>query len=196
MRCIIKLLLVLCLLASCKQAPKPIERENALAKLEQLYRIRPDSVIPFLDFSGDSLTEFPDLSRYAIDSLDLSHNQLDSLIVRHFPKGIKWLDVSYNCLGDTFFYGELDNIYSLEKVDLSHSRIKVVGNDWWWPATMKTSRGKFFENLLYLRNGNNESGGWFLLELPTDSVSSMKDFRDNGGNIGDKCVVSYGSYIF
>ena len=30
----------------------------------------------YYDLSGDSLTEFPDLSRYVIRSLDLSYNRL------------------------------------------------------------------------------------------------------------------------
>ena len=68
------------LLASCKQEQKPEPVPEELTKLERLYRIRPDSVMKHYDLSNDSLTEFPDLSRYVISSLDLSHNLLDTII--------------------------------------------------------------------------------------------------------------------
>ena len=189
MKRLVFFLLALCLLTCCRHSPKE------LSKLDRLHQIAPDSVIPFFDLSGDSLAEFPDLSSYTIDSLDLSHNKLDSLVVRYFPKGIKWLDVSYNCLGDTFFYEELEDTYSLKKVDLSHNRIRVVGDAWWWLASMKTSRGDSFEDLLYLQNASDVSGLWVLLEMPTDSVSSFGDYNERIAEL-DKHVITFGRYIY
>ena len=68
------LFLALCLLASCKQAPKPTGQKRPLTKLEQLYRTRPDSAIFSYDLSNCGISEFPDLSRYTIKSLNLSGN--------------------------------------------------------------------------------------------------------------------------
>ena len=199
MRKAIYFLFVLFLLASFKQEQKTTEQKRPLnKKLEQLHRLSPDSTIPYYDLSRGNLTKFPDLSRYTIDSLDLSHNRLDSLIVDHFPKGIKWLDVSYNCLGEIFLYGELDNITSIEKVDLSHNRIKAVGDDWWGDATKTSRRGDCFEDLLYLQSADNVAGLWILLEMPTDSISSLGDYFDkNGGIIAefDKRVIAFRRYI-
>ena len=96
---------LLCLLAACRQVPKATEPERPLTKLEQLYRIRPDSVIPFFDLSGDSLTEFPDLSRYVIRSLDLSHNQIDTFLAERLPLGIEKLDLSHNCFSGDLTIG-------------------------------------------------------------------------------------------
>ena len=129
----IYIFVTLCLLASCKQAPKPTEQKRPLAKLEQLYRIRPDSVIPFFDLSGDSLTEFPDLSRYVIRSLDLSHNLIDTFIAERLPLGIEKLDLSHNSFsGDVHIGVKSDGKYftiphiaipTLIDLDFSHNSL-------------------------------------------------------------------------
>ena len=61
--------------ASCTER-KAETPEPDSGKLEILRHVRPDSVMDYYDLSGDSLTEFPDLSRYVIRSLDLSYNRL------------------------------------------------------------------------------------------------------------------------
>ena len=185
MRRMLYILLMLCMLVSWMQHPK------SSSKLKKLYRLPSDTVLSYYDLSNDGLTEFPDLSRYTIDSLDLSHNRLDSLIVGHFPKGIKWLDVSYNCLGDTFYSGRLEDVYSLEKVDLSHNRIRTIG---WWSSIAK-SQSDFWEDLIFLRRGNNIAGSWLVLDLPSDSISNMEHYYDNGGTQSGKGVVASGRYI-
>ena len=129
-------LLALCLLAGCKQASKPTEQERPLAKLEQLYRIRPDSVIPFFDLSGDSLTEFPDLSRYIIRSLDLSHNLIDTFVAERLPLGIEKLNLSHNCFRDSLEIGlkrdEKNDpflhiaIPTLTDLDFSHNSLRYL----------------------------------------------------------------------
>ena len=128
--------LALCLFASCKQTLKPTGQKRPLAKLEQLYRIRPDSVIPFFDLSGDSLTEFPDLSRYVIRSLDLSHNLIDTFIAERLPLGIEKLDLSHNCFRDTLEIGLKQNeknepflyieIPTLIDLDFSHNSLRYL----------------------------------------------------------------------
>ena len=132
----IYIFVVLCLFASCKQAPKPTEQERPLAKLEQLYRIRPDSVIPFFDLSGDSLTEFPDLSRYIIRSLDLSHNLIDTFVAERLPLGIEKLNLSHNCFRDSLEIGlkrdEKNDpflhiaIPTLTDLDFSHNSLRYL----------------------------------------------------------------------
>ena len=117
----IYILLTLCLLTGCRQAPKPVEQP--LSKLEQLHRIRPDSVMEFFDLSNDSLTKFPDLSRYVIRSLDLSHNLLDTFIAERLPLGIEKLDLSHNCFRDTL---EIGGIKRNEKNELIPFRLIVI----------------------------------------------------------------------
>ena len=113
------------LLASCKQGQKPEPFPEELTKLERLYRIRPDSVMKYYDLSNDSLTEFPDLSRYVIASLDLSHNLLDTVILERLPLGIERLDVSYNRLkGDLIITSK--SMPTLRELDASHNCLELV----------------------------------------------------------------------
>ena len=97
-------------------------QDNALSKLEQLHCVRPDSVMDYYDLSGDSLTEFPDLSRYVIRSLDLSHNQLDTFILRYLPTGLEKLNLSYNRLEGKLDIGKED-APTLEELDVSHNSL-------------------------------------------------------------------------
>ena len=143
------------------------------AKLTQLYRLPKDSAIPFFDLSGDSLTELPDLSRYRIDSLDLLHNCIDTFILERLPRDIEWLDLSYNRLGGTFYYGCLLEVQGgglfarqdLKWANLSHNPIERVdyAPGSWLPMA---PRRHFFEHLVYTQWGR----GWFFLEVPADSV--------------------------
>ena len=107
---------------SCRQTQEPQPIPEELTKLERLYRIRPDSVMKYYDLSNDSLTEFPDLSRYVITSLDLSHNLLDTIIPERLPLGIEWLNLSHNRL-DTIIPERLPLTLE-ERLDLSHNRLE------------------------------------------------------------------------
>ena len=113
------------LLASCKQGQKPQTVPVEQTKLERLYQIRPDSVMKHYDLSNDSLTEFPDLSRYVISSLDLSYNLLDTIIPERLPLGIERLDVSYNRLKGRLWI-EDGSIPTLRELNLSHNSLKNV----------------------------------------------------------------------
>ena len=79
----------------------------------------------YYDLSGDSLTEFPDLSMYVIRSLDLSYNQLDSLVPERLPLGLERLDMSHNRLK-----GELEvkkgSMPTLVELDLSYNRLNGI----------------------------------------------------------------------
>ena len=113
------------LLASCKRAREPEPVPEELTKLERLYQIRPDSVMKHYDLSNDSLTEFPDLSRYVIASLDVSHNLIDTVILERLPLGIERLNVSHNRLkGD--LYIDRKNMPTLRELDASRNCLESV----------------------------------------------------------------------
>ena len=95
------------------------------SKLEQLRHVRPDSVMDYYDLSGDSLTEFPDLSMYVIRSLDLSHNQLDTIIPERLPLGLEWLDMSHNRMEGKWIM-KRHSMSTLKGLDLSHNRLYAV----------------------------------------------------------------------
>ena len=126
MKTLIGLMFILPLLASCKQGQKPQPIPEELTKLERLYRIRPDSVMKHYDLSNDSLTEFPDLSRYVISSLDLSHNLLDTIIPERLPLGIERLDVSYNRLKGRFLIKD-KSLPTLRELNVSHNCLELLG---------------------------------------------------------------------
>ena len=95
-------------------------------QLERLYCVRPDSVMDYYDLSGDSLTEFPDLSRYVIRSLDLSHNRLDTIIPERLPLTLEErLDLSHHRLE-----GELEvkkkSMPTLRELDLSYNKLEGI----------------------------------------------------------------------
>lgn len=52
-----------------------------ITKLERLYLLSHDSILQSHDLSNDSITHFPNLSKYAINNLDLSSNLLDTIIL-------------------------------------------------------------------------------------------------------------------
>ena len=116
------------LLASCKQGQKPEPFPEELTKLERLYRIRPDSVMKHYDLSNDSLTEFPDLSRYVIASLDLSHNLLDTIIPERLPLGIERLDMSHNRLEGSLWI-RWKSMPTLEELNLSFNSLENISVD-------------------------------------------------------------------
>jgi Leucine-rich repeat (LRR) protein len=136
---IVSLLSALCLLFSCQNNREQKAGEEKelprLSKLERLMLLPADSVIEHYDLSGDSLDVFPDLSAYAIKSLDVSHNRLDTLIADYLPKEIRVLDLSHNQLKYLYNNGDfsLDTISlpaKLSKLDLSHNQLSELFRIW------------------------------------------------------------------
>ncbi len=119
-------------LYSCKNTqPQETEVEQEtkkLSKLETLYTLPKDSIYEFYDLSNDSIKEFPDLSEYSIKKLDLSHNQLDSLIEERLPKNILELDFSYNFLSGSFFLSD-KTPKTLKNLNLSYNNISKYNSD-------------------------------------------------------------------
>ena len=114
-------LALLLLLFSCKREREPQPVPEELTKLERLYRIRPDSVMKSYDLSNDSLTEFPDLSRYVISSLDLSYNLLDTIIPERLPLGIERLNVSHNKIRKLHCGG-------MQYIDVSYNNFEEISD--------------------------------------------------------------------
>lgn len=135
------LLVFLAAFISCNNktnSEQKTEPTKELSKLEQLLTLPVDSIINFYDLSNDSIREFPDLSEYTIKSLDLSHNEIDTLNADFLPKGIEKLDVSYNRLMDNLRF-EVDTNYipldeyikrsdstTLREINLSHNKLKLI----------------------------------------------------------------------
>ena len=106
-----------------------------ISKLEKLRRLPKGSVISCCVLSNDNIRSFPNLSAYTIKSLNLSHNQLDTIILTHLPKGLVKLDLSYNHFEKDIrlYFPKSDKAkqkghgrYPLKEIDLSHNQIKRI----------------------------------------------------------------------
>lgn len=88
------------LLLSCQVDKKSkvvdVSVSGKMTKLERLYLLSHDSILQSYDLSNDSITHFPNLSKYTINNLDLSGNLLDTLIIDFLPKNLERLNLSYN----------------------------------------------------------------------------------------------------
>ena len=123
-----------------RMQPKESTETTRVAKLSKLTRLQREAkgkVITHCDLSHDNIRTFPDLSGYTIQSLNLSHNQLDTVIVDYLPKGLIKLDLSYNQLKRLFNMSidpqyRLSNAerkkryasYSFRELNVSHNQIK------------------------------------------------------------------------
>lgn len=132
-------MLVLLLLLSCSVGKKkdingqPCVKE--LTKLEKLLLLSHDSVMNHYDLSNDSIMCFPDLSAFAIKSLDLSYNLLDTLKPHFLPKELEKLNLSHNLYcgfilikeGDIPFLKELNISYNaLNRIDIAAPLYRVI----------------------------------------------------------------------
>ncbi len=90
------------------------------SKLERFLNNPTDSVYQHVDLSGDSIRQMPDLSAYTIESLDLSNNQIDSLIELNLPRKLQKLNLSYNRL---HWRVEVKQI-GLCEINVSHNTIR------------------------------------------------------------------------
>ena len=121
--CGISLAVLLCMACSVRRNVKA--EPYRLSKLERLRQEPPVRIMDRYDLSGDSLTEFPDLSMYAIRSLDLSHNLLDTIRSERLPLGLVNLDMSHNRLSGklTVKYLALPHLHEL---DLSYNALTAI----------------------------------------------------------------------
>ncbi len=131
----INIILFVLLLFSCAINKK--QSEKHLSKLEQLKQLPKCTVLNHYDLSNDSISEFPNLSAYKIKSLDLSYNQIDSIIVDYLPKGLVKLNLSHNKLKSIFVF-ELNEDLNFEtelklykkatikELDISYNNLKKI----------------------------------------------------------------------
>ena len=138
----INIILLSLLLFSCTTSTKQSEEEVVevkLTKLEELLLLPTDTVMDYYDLSNDSISEFPDLSSYTIKSLDLSYNQLDTVIIDYMPRDIVSLNLSHNAFEGVFTLRldpeyilsieERDNLYdkyTIREIDLSYNDLTRI----------------------------------------------------------------------
>ncbi len=141
----ISIIIIALFLFSCVDNKKQVDKNNKkiekkLSKLEQLMQFPKDTLLDYYDLSNDSISTFPNLSSYTIKSLNLSHNQLDTIDANYLPKGVVKLDLSYNNLEGIFDFWleEIEQLdvnvrlklykkHPLKELNISHNRLKGIG---------------------------------------------------------------------
>lgn len=107
-----------------REAKVPVVTK-VLTKLERLSLLPVDSVMDAYDLSNDNIADFPDLSAFAIRSLDLSYNLLDTINPNFLPKGLEKLNLSYN-LYCGFVGIEEGKAPFLKELDISHNAVNRI----------------------------------------------------------------------
>ncbi len=95
------------------------------SKLAQLQALSQDAIMDKCDLSNSELSSFPDLSSYTIKSLDLSSNELDTIVVSYLPKGLESLNLSSNKIKNIPDMSSL----GIRHLDLSHNAIASMSVD-------------------------------------------------------------------
>ena len=93
-------------------------------KLEKLMLLPKDSVILHYDLSEDSLSGIPNLSAYTILSLNLSHNQIDTIVLKNLPEKLEKLNLSHNAFVGFIRINQY-SIPNLKELDISYNKITV-----------------------------------------------------------------------
>lgn len=125
------LLLVICSCHSQRKEENKDEEQTVKvqSKLEQLLLCSKDSTFEVIDLSNDSIATFPDLSGYNARHLNLSYNQLDTLVVDYLPQGLIGLNLSHNNFKELFWMKKNPRLSSLKDLDISNNNIKEVAVD-------------------------------------------------------------------
>jgi hypothetical protein len=128
------LALVFIIIISCKASSFQIDK-NTESVEELLAKLNTNDTINLLDLSGRSLKEMPDLSKFKVRKLNISNNNLDSLIISYLPNYLVQLDASNNKIANPLNFVNVKNIKTLTKnntskclkeVNLSNNKISVV----------------------------------------------------------------------
>lgn len=102
---------------------------------EIVSRLSTNDTINLLDLSNQNLKEIPDLSNYKIRKLDISNNNLDSLLISNLPSFLCELDASNNNISNKLNFISVGNDEKklktntsryLKKINLSHNRIEGI----------------------------------------------------------------------
>lgn len=137
------MLVLFLMVVSCFQHKKPIKKgevdlkeiNNPVAEkrdfTEILSKLKIKDTMEFLNLSNLNLKKLPDLSKYNIKRLDISHNELDTIPLRFLPKNLKKLICTNNNLKFFRLYNYVNkkNIYdnselNLNEIDLSSNNLK------------------------------------------------------------------------
>jgi hypothetical protein len=128
------LALAFIIIISCKASSFQIDK-NTESVEELLAKLNTNDTINLLDLSGKSLKEMPDLSKFKVRKLNISNNNLDSLIISYLPNYLVQLDASNNKIANPLNFVNVKNIKTLIKnntsaylkeVNLSNNKISVV----------------------------------------------------------------------
>ena len=117
------------LLLSCQVDKKSkvvdVAVSRKMTKLERLYLLSHDSILQSYDLSNDSITHFPNLSKYTINNLDLSGNLLDTIIPRFLPKKLEKLNLSHNQYSG-WLKIEKNSFSTLKELNISYNKLKRI----------------------------------------------------------------------
>ncbi len=119
MRKIILISFFFYLLFSCKNNIVKINEDYKTVE-QILSKCNSNDTIPLLDFSNKKLKTLPDLSKFKVKKLDISNNNLDTLIMKNLPRYLVVLDASNNIIknGFSFIYTTKKG-YSISKNNIS-----------------------------------------------------------------------------
>ncbi|WP_413999282.1 hypothetical protein ACMDB5_01550 [Flavobacterium sp. W1B] len=112
------------------------ENKNTKSIEQILSKLDSRDTIQLLDLSYKNIKELPDLSRFKVRKLNISHNNLDTLVMKNLPIYLVDLDVSHNKIKNTFNFvyaverfgfKSKDNISKyIKRINLSYNEIKSV----------------------------------------------------------------------
>jgi len=80
-----------------------------------------NDTIKHLDLSNKKLKKLPDLSKYFIESLDISSNKIDTLDCKKLPNGLKKINISKNKIKGTVVLWKI-----LEDINVSKNKINKL----------------------------------------------------------------------
>ncbi len=168
----ISVIVIALFLFSCVDNKKQVDKTNKkierkISKLEQLMLLPKDTILDYYNLSNDSISTFPNLSSYTIKSLNLSHNQLDNILIDYLPKGIVKFDVSYN---------KLSGVLRLIQDEIEKKNIDV-------PAQMKLYKQETFKELNVSHNNLKGVNIAFSLRKLIVSYNDITYMNFNQGSI-------------
>ncbi|MDO3695790.1 hypothetical protein QVZ41_13150 [Wenyingzhuangia sp. chi5] len=164
------------------------ENKNIKSVEEIISKLNPLDTINLLDLSYKNIIELPDLSKFKVRKLDISHNNLDTLILKNLPKYLVNLDVSHNKLKKEYLFispksGCLDYI---KQINLSNNEIEVIGFSFLrFIERINVSNNKLHtiglsdEKLKYLDISNNKKLSNIVNFFPTDIDTIIRDHIAN-----------------
>ncbi|MBA0882575.1 leucine-rich repeat domain-containing protein [Flavobacterium undicola] len=103
-----------------------------------LSKLNTRDTIQLLDLSYKNIKELPDLSRFKVRKLNISHNNLDTLNMKNLPNYLVDLDASFNKINDGINFQNIKGTYSqmfkgenniskyIKRINLSNNEIEGI----------------------------------------------------------------------